>query len=79
LERDEPPHYLNLGNIHLLSGNKLEALRVFREGMERGYHEEIQKKLDEIGMRKSPIFTTLPRNNPVNRLFGILLSKIGLR
>ena len=79
LEREEPVHYLNLGNIHLVSGNKSEALRVFREGMVRGNHKEIQRRLDEIGMRKSPVFKSLPRNNPVNRYLGILLSKLGLR
>ncbi len=79
LERDEPAHYLNLGKIHFLSGNKLEALRIFREGMSRGRHEEIQRILDEIGVRKPPVITSLPRNNPVNRFLGILFSKIGLR
>lgn len=79
LEREEPVHYLNLGNIHLVSGNKSEALRVFREGMMRGDHEEIQRKLDEIGMRKVPIIKSLPRNNPVNRFLGIFFSRIGLR
>jgi tetratricopeptide (TPR) repeat protein len=79
LEREESVHYLNLGNIHLISGNKAEALRVFREGMMRGGHEEIQIILDEIGMRKLPVIKSLPRNNPVNRFLGILLCKIGLR
>ncbi|GAC1448702.1 MAG: tetratricopeptide repeat protein [Desulfuromonadaceae bacterium] len=79
LEREEPVHYLNLGNIYLVSGNKSEALRVFREGIVRGNNEEIQSILDEIGMRKPPIIKSLPRNNPVNRFLGIFLSKIGLR
>lgn len=79
LEREEPVHYLNLGNIHLVSGNKSEALRVFREGMMRGDNEEIRRKLDEIGMRKPPVIKSLPRDNPVNRFLGILLGKIGLR
>lgn len=79
LEREEPVHYLNLGKIHFLSGNKSEAIRIFREGMSRGGHEEIKKILDEIGVRKPPVITFLPRNNPVNRFLGILFSKIGLR
>jgi tetratricopeptide (TPR) repeat protein len=79
LEREELVHYLNLGNIHLVSGNKSEALRVFRKGIVSGDHEEIQRILDEIGMRKSLIIRSLPRNNPVNRFLGILLGKIGLR
>ena len=79
LEREEPAHYLNLGNIHLVSGNKSEALRVFREGMVRGNHEEIRRILTDIGIRKLPIIKYLPRDNPVNRFLGIFLSKIGLR
>ena len=79
LEREKPVHYLNLGNLHLISGNKEEALRVFREGMMRGGHEEIQRILDEIGMRKPPVIKFLPRNNPLNRYLGILFNKMGLR
>ena len=79
LEPDVQAHYLNLGNIHLVSGNKAEAFRVFREGMKLGDHREIQSKLDEIGTRKPPVFTSLSRNNPLNRFSGILLSRIGLR
>jgi tetratricopeptide (TPR) repeat protein len=79
LERDEPVHYLNLGNIYLISGNKPEALRVFREGMARGDQEEIRRILDEIGTRKLPIIKSLPRDHPVNRFLGIILGKIGLR
>lgn len=79
LERDEPAHYLNLGNIYLLSGNKSEAIRVFREGMVIGDCGEIRKILEHIGTRKPPVITFLPRDNPVNRLLGILFSKIGLR
>lgn len=78
-ERDEPAHYLNLGKIHFLSGNKQEALRIFREGMSKGRHEEIQKILDEIGVRKPPVITSLHRDNPVNRFLGIFFKKIGLR
>jgi tetratricopeptide (TPR) repeat protein len=79
LEPRVQAHYLNLGNIHLVSGNKAEALRVFREGMTIGDNKEIQRKLDEIGIRKPPVFKSLSRNHPLNRSLGILLSKIGLR
>lgn len=79
LERDNPVHYLNLGKIHLLSGNKSEALKVLREGMLKGEHAEIRRILNEIGMRKPPVFKNLSRNNPLNRYLGILFSKIGLR
>lgn len=79
LEREEPDHYLNLGKIHLLTGNKSEAIRVFREGMSIGGNREIQRKLDEIGVRKPPVVESISRDNPVNRFLGKLFSKIGLR
>lgn len=79
LEREEPDHYLNLGKIHLLAGNKSEAIRVFREGMSKGGNREIQRKLDEIGVRKPPVIEFLPRNNLLNRLLGKLFKRIGLR
>jgi tetratricopeptide (TPR) repeat protein len=78
-EQEEPVHYLNLGKIHLLSGNKEEALRVFREGMAKGKNVEIQGMLDRIGTRKPPIIKFLSRNNPINRCLGMLLSRVGLR
>ncbi len=79
LEPDEPVHYLNLGKINLLYGNKPEALKVFREGMLKGGNEEIKRLLNEIGVRKPPPISFLPRDNPLNRFLGILFSKIGLR
>lgn len=78
-EPEAPVHYLNLGKIHLLSGNKPEAIRVFREGMARCADEDIQMMLNEIGTRKPPILKSLPRDNPLNRSLGILLNRIGLR
>lgn len=78
-EPEEPVHFLNLGKIHLVSGNKEEALRVFRQGLEKGENEEIQRMLTRIGTRKAPVISFLPRNNPLNRYLGMLLSRIGLR
>lgn len=78
-EPDEPSHYLYLGQIHLLAGNKPEALRVLREGMTRGGSPELQRQLAEIGTRKSPLFASLPRKHPLNRILGQLLNRLGLR
>lgn len=79
LEGNEPAHYLNLGNIYLLSGNKTEAIRVFREGMSKGDRGGIRQALERIGIRRAPVIKSLPRNNPLNRLLGIIFSKISLR
>lgn len=79
LEHEDPAHYLNLGKIHLLSGDKAEALRVFREGMRKGESHEMQWMLNSLGTRKPPVFKSLSRKNPLNRYFGMLFSRIGLR
>ncbi len=78
-DKDNPAHYHYLGKIHLISGNKEEALRVFREGMVKGGDNEIEQELIEFGMRKPPLFSRLPRGNPLNRYLGLILSRLGLR
>jgi len=79
LEPDNPDHYLNLGKVYLISGNKAGAIRTFREGMVRGGSEEIMAKLKEFGARKPPVIPFLERTNPLNRYLGLFLNRIGLR
>ncbi|OGR29223.1 MAG: hypothetical protein A2X83_12830 [Desulfuromonadales bacterium GWD2_54_10] len=78
-EPEEPAHYLNLGKIHLISGNKEEALKAFREGIAKGENNEILMLLSRIGTRKPPVISSLSRNNPLNRYLGMLFKRIGLR
>jgi tetratricopeptide (TPR) repeat protein len=78
-EPDNPAHYLNLGKIQLISGNRAEALRTLREGVARGGGAELKEKLDEFGKRKSPLIPFLPRSNPLNKYLGLFLHRIGLR
>jgi len=78
-EQENPVHYLNLGMIHLVSGDKIEALRLFREGLSKGENEEIRRKLTEIGTRKPPVIPWLSRSNPLNKTLGFFLTRLGLR
>ncbi len=78
-EPESAAHYLNLGRIYLVAGNKPEAIKVFRKGLAHGPNEEIIGLLDSIGTRKLPIFRSLSRDNPLNKYLGKLLSKLGLR
>jgi predicted Zn-dependent protease len=71
-EPENPVHYLHLGRIHLLSGNKEEALRAFRD-------DRIMQKLIELGMRKPLLFPSLTRRHPLNRYIGLLLTRLGIR
>ena len=72
-------HYLNLARIHLLGPNKDDAITVLREGMQCAPDPEIEDLLDRIGVRKLPVMQSLPRNHPINRYLGLILSKLGLR
>lgn len=78
-EQDNPVHYLNLGKIHLLEGNRTSALRLFREGLAKGPHEELQRKLHEVGIRRKPIVSFLARSNPINKLLGLLYKRLRSR
>ena len=79
LECNKTVHYLYLGKIHLVSGNKEEAIRIFREGLAKGENDEIHTMLNNIGTRKPSVIKSLSRNHPVNRYLGMFLSRIGLR
>lgn len=78
-EPDNPAHYLNLGKIKLISGNKRDALQLFRDGMARGGSAEIRGLLDEFGKRKRPVLPFLARSNPLNIFLGRLFRTIGIR
>jgi tetratricopeptide (TPR) repeat protein len=79
LEPDHPDHYLNLGRIYMVAGNKPEALRIWREGLGRGESAQIRRLLGMLGKRQPPLFPALHRSNPLNRYLGFILSRLGLR
>jgi tetratricopeptide (TPR) repeat protein len=72
-------HYLYLGKVHLVAGNKVDALKVLRQGMQKEASPEIAAQLASIGMRKSPIISALSRDNLLNKLLGFILNRLGLR
>lgn len=78
-EPDNPVHYLNLGRVHLLRGQKSEAIRIFRQGLGYGAEPRICAELDRLGTRKPPVLPFLRRENPVNKCLGIICRRMGLR
>ncbi|MFO0752500.1 MAG: tetratricopeptide repeat protein [Thermodesulfovibrionales bacterium] len=72
-------HYLNLGRILLLTGNKEEALKVFREGLGHEHDTTIVAELDRLVTRKPPVLSFLERENPINKYMGFVLTKLGIR
>lgn len=74
-----PVHYLNLGRIYLLAGKKSEAVRTYREGLAFEKDQELVDELDRLETRKPQVLSFLKRDNPVNRILGIVLRKTGFR
>jgi len=74
-----PEFSLNLGRVLLLSGQRNEAITIFRKGLTFAPHPELIAQLEKLGTRKSPIFKTLPRTHFLNKIGGQLLSALGFR
>ncbi|MBZ0156151.1 MAG: tetratricopeptide repeat protein [Alphaproteobacteria bacterium] len=72
-------HYLNLGKILLLTGNKEEAVKVFREGLGYENNTTIVAELDRLITRKPPVLPFLERENLLNKYVGFVLTKLGIR
>jgi predicted Zn-dependent protease len=81
LEQDpsNPAHFLNLAKVNLVAGQKKEALNVLRQGMALGGSPGITALLDQIGTRKPPVFSFLPRGHFINKVLGLLLERTRLR
>lgn len=78
-EPDHPGHLYHLGRVHLLSGDKVTALQVLREGMAKGGSPELVRMLESLGSRNRPLIPLLSRSNLLNRYLGLILSRLGLR
>ena len=72
-------HFLYLGRIHLLAGQKKDAIRIFRMGLRNEKNQEIARELERLGNRKEPVLPFLERGNPLNKYLGIILKKAGIR
>lgn len=78
-EPKNPVHYLNLGRVYILNGQKTEAMRLLREGLTHEENREIVDELVGLGMRKPPVIPPLKRQSPLNKYLGIILTRLGLR
>lgn len=78
-EPNNPVHYLNLGRIYLLAGQKTRAIQTLRRGLKAGRNRQIVDELKRLGHRRQPVLGTLGREHPLNKYLGILLKKLGMR
>jgi tetratricopeptide (TPR) repeat protein len=82
-DSDSPSHYLNLGKVYLNAGRRADALEILRSGTDKGLsfgeNAEIRLLLEQLGARKKPLFSFLPRGHFLNKYAGLLLHRLGLR
>ena len=78
-DTENPAHYLNLGRIEFMAGNKDGAIEAYRQGMRQKPSPEIVVELENLGIRRPPVFSFLKRQNPLNRYLGWIFARIGLR
>ena len=79
VEPDNPVHYLNLAKVQLIAGKKPEALDTLRKGMGHGGTPEIAALLAQLGKRKPPVLSFLPRDHFLNKYLGMILHRLRLR
>lgn len=72
-------HYLILGRILLMAGEKRRAIDAFRQGLKISPNPKIIDELKTLGLRKASVFKNLKRNHPLNRVLGRVFSTIGFR
>lgn len=72
--------YLNLGKVHLLTGDRNLAINYFRKGLDHdSSNSDIINELIQLGIRKRPVVPFLSRDNFLNKSMGKLMSRLGLR
>lgn len=79
VEPSNPDHYYYLSRIYLVAGQKRQAIKTLRKGLKFQRHQPSIDALNRMGLRKPPVFSSLPREHFLNRFAGRLLSKFGAR
>lgn len=72
-------HFLILGRILLMAGEKEKAIDSFRQGLKTSPNPRIIEELKKLGLRKPAIIKSLARNHPLNRMLGKVFSTLGVR
>ncbi len=78
-EPEQLVHYLNLGRIYLAAGDKVLAIKTFRQSLKLGRHRLILEELKTLGTRKPPVVPSLSRSHPLNKYLGLLFARLAMR
>lgn len=72
MDHFEPGFYQNLGMIYLKTGDKKKALAVFQKGLKLNpEHSGIWSQISQLGFRKRPFLSFLPRQHFINKYLGM--------
>ena len=72
-------NYLYLGRIYLIAKKRELAIKTFRAGLKIRRDDKIIDELKSLGIRRSPPFSSLPRDSSINIIAGKILKYIRLR
>ncbi|PLY02840.1 MAG: hypothetical protein C0622_05145 [Desulfuromonas sp.] len=72
-------HYLILGRVLLMMGDRRRAINTFRQGLKLSPNPCIIEEIKKLGLRKSPVISSLDRSHALNRFLGKLFHRMGLR
>ena len=72
-------HYLNLGRIYLLGNDRRRAIQAFKKGLQIRRDPRIIKELRQLGIRRTPPFSSLPREHFLNVITGKFLHFLAKR
>ncbi len=78
-EPEQAIHYLNLGRVYLAAGEKVLAIKTWRKGLRLGRNRLILEELKKLGIRRQPVFRSLPRSHSLNKHFGLFVARLGMR
>jgi tetratricopeptide (TPR) repeat protein len=72
-------HYLNLGRIYILANDRRRAIQSFKKGLQIRKDPRIIKELRQLGIRRTPPISSLPRGHFLNIITGKVLHFLAKR
>lgn len=72
-------HYLNLGRIYILGNDRRRAIQSFKRGLQISKDPRIINELRQLGIRRAPAISSLPREHYLNVITGKILHYIWKR
>lgn len=75
---DDPVAHYALGRVQLQSGQRRQAFRAFEKARALSGHDpSLRAAIRRQDPRRAPVFAHLPREHPLNVIFGRLLRRLG--